>query len=307
MPDIRTSSPPHAWNRTYHVLGAATLAVNKLRYAVLGYRRPRDFPPSQVARCSQYDFEVVENWMRYLGQHLDQQPNLRGKKVLELGSGQDLGVGLILLAAGVRKYYAVDAHNLLARNPEQFYNYLLGRLDEKGSDESALDELRLQLTQAMAGRPDRLNYICRKNFDLSVLAGEEVDFVFSQAAFEHFDEADRTIEQLNSVVSPGAVFLAVVDLQTHTRWFRDQDPLNIYRYSDFYYRLCRYAGQPNRLRPIEYREILAANGWGDIQIQPLNVLNRDYLRQVRPRLNERFDAEDGQMEYLTVVICATKE
>lgn len=307
MVDARTINPPHARNRTYHILGALVLAVNKLRYAILGYRRPRGFSPAQIDRCIKYDFEVVDSWLGYLDAYLGKPANISGKNILELGPGQDLGVGLILLAKGIRKYSAIDANNLLAQSSGKFYKAHFRRLEEKALDKAIVDELRRELERTQSGQNNRLNYIWREDFDLSVLDGEGVDFVFSQAAFEHFDEVDRTIGQLSSVVSPGAVLLAVVDLQTHTRWFRRRDPLNIYRYSDFYYRLCRYASQPNRLRPIEYHKILADNGWRNIQIRPLDVLDLDYLRKVKPHLNERFDAEDNQMEYLSVVICATKE
>lgn len=306
MTDVRTSSPPRVRNRTYHVLGAAALAANKLRYAILGYHRPRNFSSSEIDRCVQYDFQVVENWMAYLNAYLGKPVEISGKNILEPGPGQDLGIGLILLSRGACKYNAIDAYNLLSQSTEQFYTHLFRRFEKNGCDKTIIEELHRQLEQTQSGQNDRLNYIYRKDFDLSVLDGEGVDFVFSQAAFEHFDDTGRTIEQLNRVVRPGAVFLAVIDLQTHTRRFREQDPLNIYRYSEFYYRLCRYAGQPNRLRPVEYHKILADNGWENIRIQPLDVLGAGYIRRVQPGLNKRFRAENGQMEYLTVVICATK-
>lgn len=306
MAEVQTLSPPRARNRTYHVLGALALAANKLRYALLGYRRPRDFLPAQIDRCVQYDFEVVDNWLAYLNAYLGKPAEINGKNILELGPGQDLGIGLILLAKGALKYNAVDAHDLLSQSSEKFYKTLFHHLEKNGCEKATIAKLHQQLERLQSGRPDRLNYLWREDFDLSVLDGEGVDFVLSQAAFEHFDEVDRTIKQLNHVVNPGAVFLAVIDLQTHTRWLRDLDPLNIYRYSDSYYRLCRYISQPNRLRPDEYREILADNGWGNVEIKPLSVLNPDYLRKVQPHLNERFGAKDNQMEYLTIVICATK-
>ncbi len=307
MVDVQTLSLPRVRNRTYHVLGAAALAANKLRYALLGYRRPRDFSPAQIDRCVKYDFEVVDNWLAYLNTYLGNPPEINGKNILELGPGQDLGIGLILLAKGARKYNAIDAHDLLAQSSEKFYEALFRRLETDDLDKAVVDELRRELERTKSGQNDRLNYLWREDFDLSVLDGEGVDFVLSQAAFEHFDDVARTIKQLNQVIRPGAVFLAVIDLQTHTRWLRDLDPLNIYRYSDFYYRLCRYVSQPNRIRPVEYSEILADNGWENIKVQPLAVLDSDYLRKVQSYLNGRFSAEDGQMEYLTVVICATKK
>jgi hypothetical protein len=53
-----------------------------------------------------------------------------------------------------------------------------------------------------------------------------------------------------------------IDAQTHMRWFRDHDPLNILRYSDSVYRrLLDFPGAPNRLRASEYQRFAAESGW----------------------------------------------
>ena len=70
MDEIFTTFPPRVRDRLYHALGAMVLPVNKLRYALLGYRRARDFSPADIARCVDYDFRVVENWKAYLGDYL---------------------------------------------------------------------------------------------------------------------------------------------------------------------------------------------------------------------------------------------
>ncbi|MCD6378423.1 MAG: hypothetical protein J7L99_06205 [Planctomycetes bacterium] len=297
---------PLVWNWAYHFLGAVALLMNKLRYAVRGYRRSRDFSPSQFERCVDYDFQVVENWLGYVEDYLHRRVELSGKVIVELGAGQDLGTGLILLAKGAERYYAVDAHDLLIRSNQPFYDALFERLSQHGIPAETLDELSKEIKLSLAGQGRRIVYCCIENFDLSVLSGIKADFVFSQAAFEHFDDVAKTICQLDNIVRPGAVFLAVVDLQTHTRFLREHDPLNIYRYSDSFYRLCKYTSQPNRLRPADYCKILAENGWQDVQVIPLQLAKANYLDRVRPYLNNRFRNDKSQMEYLTVAICATK-
>ncbi|HEX3047124.1 MAG TPA: hypothetical protein VHY08_20390, partial [Bacillota bacterium] len=105
----------------------------------------------------------------------------------------------------------------------------------------------------------------------------------------------------------GTILIAEVDLKTHTSWIRDLDPLNIYRYSDFIYNLFKFRGSPNRLRPFEYEEILKKNGWTDIQIIPSNKLEKEYMLKVKDNLNRRFREPINQMDYLSIILCATKE
>ena len=70
-----------------------------------------------------------------------------------------------------------------------------------------------------------------KDFNIVSAFGEStIDMVFSQAAFEHFDDIESTILQLNKVCKSGATFVAEINLKTHSRWIRDKDPDNIYRY-----------------------------------------------------------------------------
>ena len=156
------------------------------------------------------------------------------------------------------------------------------------------------------GKNERLNYIVSKNFDLLVFQDEEIDFVFSQAAFEHFDDVEKTVVQLSRIVKKGAILISEVDLKTHLRWIRDLDPNNIYRYNDVIYELFRFSGSPNRLRPFEYRNILKKHGWSKVVIIPLTVADDSYLARINVHLAKRFQESINQMDYLTIMLCGTK-
>jgi hypothetical protein len=127
--------------------------------------------------------------------------------------------------------------------------------------------------------------------------------VFSQAAFEHFDDVERTVEQLSVVCRPGAQIVAEIDLKTHSRWVRDHDPNSIYRYSDSLYRALWFRGIPNRVRPYEYREIFEAHGWSNVVITPLERISD-------PRklgsVSRRFRDPRNELDLLSIVFCATK-
>jgi SAM-dependent methyltransferase len=306
MREIRTIELPPARNTFYHFAGFGILVLNKIRHSLQGYRSPRPFPISEIDRAIDYDISVVDHWTQMLSEYVGHPVSLEGRTILELGPGADLGVGLITLSRGARKYNALDVNNLIATVPESFYEALFQVMRKNGTSAEQIGTLRSQLKSTSAGSNERLNYVVRDDFDISVFAEEGVDTVFSQAAFEHFDDIEKTFEQLTRTVRRGTVLIAEIDLNTHTRWIRDIDPLNIYRYSDLTYNLFRFAGSPNRLRPGDYAQALRQHGWENVQIKPLVRVGDQYLDQVRPRLAPRFRSSSAEVEYLSVMLCATK-
>lgn len=291
-------------NALWFCAGLAVLMLNRLRHAFRPYDKPRDFSPSDLGRAVEYDLSVFDNWMRYLGEYLGAPADVAGKAVLELGPGADLGTGLIALARGAERYVGIDAYDLAKSTPMPFYDELLARLDGEGCPD--VDALRPEVIKALEQRGERLRYVCRADFDLAAAGCDRADLIVSQAAFEHFDDPDRTIAQLGDLAAAGAVLLALIDLQTHSRFLRDRDPLNIYRYPDWLYRLLRFSGSPNRFRPEQYVASLERAGWTNIRVMPLLSLRGPYVPHVRSHLARRFRGPGGRMKDLCVVICATK-
>ena len=286
------------------------LAANKLRHAVRGYRRPRPFPVTEFERAVDYDLGVVAAWRRRLRDYLGRDHELAGQRVLELGPGADLGVGLHLLQLGAARYDAFDVHNLAVAAPRAFYDRLLARLQEieRSGTDMRIDrtEFERQLDRALRGEGDRLHYVCRPDFDLAVFGERTIDLVVSQAAFEHFDDVAAVMRGLSRIVKPGGLLVAEIDLQTHTRWIRERDPLNIYRYGDRVYDLFRFRGSPNRARPGEYAAHLAEHGWERVVIVPDRVADEAYVASVRPALAARFRGEGESLGYLSIYVCATR-
>jgi SAM-dependent methyltransferase len=293
----------------FFTAGLGFLALAKGRHTLQGYTSPKPFDVSDVDRCIGYDKRVVDEWLAELARYGGRPDLLAGKNVLELGPGSDLGVGLLLLARGAARYNACDVNNLVARTPREFYDALFARLetsgDAHGSNGSSLGTLRAELDRQQAGKPDRLNYVVRPDFDLVAAGGPgTIDQVFSQAAFEHFDDIDAVVGQLTRVCKPGARIVAEIDLKTHSRWIRDHDPNNIYRYPDSVYNLFHFRGIPNRVRPHQYSEAFARHGWQNIQANALATVGASgsgpaaWSRRFRPEVN--------RMDCLSIMFCATR-
>lgn len=303
---IETETPIVSSNQMNRYLGLLIMAANKIRHEIKGYTSARGFDFEDIERVINYDFRVVKRWLDYLEQYETGAARLKGKNVLELGPGADLGIGLISLAAGANTYHAFDVHYLISNTPDQFYDILLQKIATDPGLATPLTILQEQLDKFRNNQSERLNYTHRKDFDLTILAGAEIDLVLSNAAFQQFDDPAKTIGQLSHITRSGAYFIALLDLKTHTRWINSRDPLHIYRYSDTMYNMLRFKGAQNRYRPFEFKQMLEDQGWKNVEIIPRIQLPANYLEKVRPTLDARFQDAKNQMESLTCIICAKK-
>ena len=341
-------------------LGFLVLILNKIRHTVRGYTDPRGFPASEVDRAIAYDKKVLSQWLRYLKEYSGSD-SLKGKTVLELGPGADLGIAVMAIAHGAKKYYALDKHPLALSAPQEFYEGLQisspparGGVEspraegvgipaspslchsrtsschsrtsschsrESGNPVPSLSSSFPFLPCQRGGVPSSgrrggsaelhettpIHYLHNPAFDPKDIPDNTIDIIFSQAAFEHFDDVPKLFKQLSSKVKSGTVLIAEVDLKTHTRFIRDRDPLNIYRYPDPLYNTLKFSGSPNRLRPFEYKQILEDTGWENIQIIPLKTLPDSALQKTLPSLNKKFLPKKNEMAILECILCAKKK
>lgn len=293
-------------NGFYFAAGLIFLFLAKAKHVIHGYATPKPYAISEMNRCIAYDADTVARWLEYARDYLGADFSVKGCKVLELGPGSDLGAGLILLAHGAAKYSAVDAHNLISRVPDAFYEGLLQWLKAHmpGADGGML---RAEWEKQKDGRSDRFDFIPRSDFDVAAAMGtQRADLFLSQAAFEHFENVDKTIAQMTAVAERDAVAILTVDLRTHSRWIRDKDPNNIYRYAPWLYALFHFKGMPNRVRPGEYKAAFERNGWRDIEIKPITRLPATLLERMQAHYYAPYREGKSEMDTLTVLICARR-
>lgn len=283
----------------YYLFGLLVLILNKIRYSIFGYKKTRTFSVSDIEQAVAYDVSVVNNLKDYLDLH---HKKLDGLNVLELGVGADLGVGLLILAEGAQNYYGFDINNLAQQAPAQFYDLILDKiLSEYGKESS--ENLRRELFSFLNNQPSRLHYLHDPLFNPLVYKNKKINLIFSQATLEHFTDLDTTFRQLSEIAEPGTVMINVIDFQTHTRFLRERDPLNIYRYSERLYHALRFDGIPNRMALNNYIEILKKFGWKEINILPLKILDDNYVMQIRPSLAKQFKSNMAINKMEVVLMC----
>jgi SAM-dependent methyltransferase len=304
--EVEILETPAVHNRGFHAAGIATMALNQLRHRLQGYRTPRPAAAPDISAALVYDDAVVRNWTDHLAHYLGGDAALPGRQILELGPGPDLGTGLLLLARGGGNYCAVDAHSLLGPDAPASHEALSDAIaDLEKLDDESRRGLR-EVASGAGGSGGRLAYRHIPNFDLDELEENSVDLVVSHSSIEHFHDVDRTIQSLARCARAGAHFVAEIDLQTHTRWFRDHDPLNIYRYARPLYRSLCFPGSPNRVRPDDYLDSLDRHGWTNPRFYPRRVLASDYVKAVEPSLCQEFRGDVERLAWMSVVLCATR-
>jgi SAM-dependent methyltransferase len=287
----------------FYVIGIAFLALAKSKNILLDYT-PKSIGMSEIASCIQYDINIVERWLSVLQVYTHTDNYLHGKNLLELGPGSDLGIGIYLLSKGCSRYTACDVMDLMKSTPDSFYEQFFEKLESIKSEVS-IDFLKRQLIETKAGNPSMLNFKVSNDFDIVSAVGEStVDLVFSQSAFELFDNINATISQLTTVCKPGAVLVVHIDLGTHSRWIVKKDPNNIYRYPGWVYNIFSFRGSPNRVRPFQYKEAFERLGWTDISISPITKIS-DYDRSYSG-LNKTFADNKNQMDYKSIYLYARK-
>lgn len=267
-------------------------AKNRLR----GYSTPNLVQAEDVGGKVEYAVHTARAWRRYLPATVE----IRGREVLELCPGSSLGTGVALLGMGASSYRAVDVFRLASTEDAALFDKVLNLLAQ---DHATAD---IERARSLVRSPDgRFDYRVDRSFDIPALVdGRKFDLIVSCAAFEHYDDIDATIANISKVARTGCVATHIVDYQTHSRWVRERDPNNIYRYSEGLYRLFSFPGQPNRRRPLDYVRAFEANGWKNVRVVKAQTIAQADLARLTSGMASPFDRAEMQMDILAGVVIA---
>jgi len=290
-------------NDFYFVTGLAALTLVSAKHRLLGYSTATPFSVSDWERSIRHTISIVNDYHDHAA--IDgRRFAFDDARVLELGVGPTLGTGLLLAGFGIASYLAIDAFPLARSTPATFYHRLVDSPLPAGLDGSRVAAATRAL---ISGDTGLIDYAHNRDFDVQKLVGERrFDLIVSNAAFEHFDNPGEVVAALSRCAAPGALLVALIDFQTHTRFLRQHDPNNIYRYSSAVYRALHFPGQPNRWRPGDYVQALADHGWTNIAMRSLAVASAQYCAWTRDGLAAPFRSESSDMNILTGAIVAQR-
>jgi SAM-dependent methyltransferase len=186
----------------------------------------------------------------------------RGRRILEIGPGDNLGVALKFLAAGAAQVVALDKF-YSNRDPRQERRIYLALRQRLNSQERLAFDAAVDLGEEVKFDRTRLVYSYGQGIEEAeaVLGAARFDAIVSRAVLEELDDLDSVFAALDRLLAPGGVQIHRVDLRDYGTLSRHgYHPLEFLTVPDKVYRYASKYSRPNRMRIDYYRR--KADGCG---------------------------------------------
>jgi hypothetical protein len=223
-------------------------------------------PPAEraVSEVPAYLSRVDDTFDMYL-RHLElSQAAIDGKRVLEIGPGDNLGVALRFIAAGASQVVALDKFAPLQTTA--FHRALYRTIRDRATEEERrrIDEA-IDLSKGVVVKPQRLEYVYGRGIEEAgdVFGDRKFDFIVSSAVLEEVYQIDEAFAGLDKVFVPGGYQVHIIDLRDYGVFTKHGfHPLEFLTVPDFFYRfMVESSGQPNRRLVDYYRNKMSALGY----------------------------------------------
>lgn len=238
---------------------------------------------------------------------------LRGKRIFELGFGDNIGVALRFLAAGAAHVVCLDKF-YSKRDKEQERKIYQALRETLSDEEKKLFDEAVDLSDGIKPNPDKIQCIYGVDVEnAEELKNAEFDFVISRGAIQDIFEPDQAFAAMDRILKRGGLMLHKIDLSDQGM-FREygMNPLTFLTISSSVYRLmAEGSGKPNRKKMSYYRslleklgyevkilitDIIGRGGRGDLSPHKESIkLNVDYsdetlslIKEIRPKLSAEF-------------------
>lgn len=142
--------------------------------------------------------------------------DLQGKRILEVGPGETLGVAILLLAHGAEQVVCVDRFRSLLNDQNLIlvYRELVQQLDQAAK--SRVQDLFQWQDDQIQYNQNRLTYLnkpidqVQENFP-----AEYFDIIISRAVLEHVYHIDESMDAMHTLLKPGGYALHEIDFRDH--------------------------------------------------------------------------------------------
>ena len=268
----------------YYFLGLFIGLSSRVKKFILRLNspRPRMLPLSDYKKNLDYDQNILNTLSELSGDyHL-----FENKKILEIGPGPDLLLGLLTLESGAESYSAIDYFPVLSA-PLSFYENLKKDLRAP----KALRAVENILSSLPADKPidsPEINYQIL-GIEKLLETKNKYDLIFSKDVLEHVDDLNSAFRAMRASLIAGGRMIHKIDFQTHTSFIQDKDRLNFLRYNNYIYNnFVKFKGGPNRLRLPEVISLAKANGFEIEKIQIDKQMEADELKKSKRFLSEYY-------------------
>lgn len=250
------------------------------------YRPPKALPPNYAALAKSAAEYAISLTRAYLNHRIPGAlGSVAGKRILELGPGQDFTPALVLAGYGAQMTLA-DLY-LEEWNPKYhplFYREVRRQIMESHREwpVAAIDDVidrndhRGGPLRTLHCGLERLDGVPDQSFDLTV----------SNAVFEHLYDVPRAMRELYRVTAAGGLGSHQVDFRDHRDFSRPLEFLADSAYVRTKDKVSTDHGTP--LRPHEFERILIEAGFQVEMFYPNSFADPAYLADVRPRLLRQY-------------------
>jgi SAM-dependent methyltransferase len=189
--------------------------------------------------------------------------DIGGRRVLELGPGEDVCVALRFLAAGAAQVSCIDRFRFEvdAAWEHEVYRLLLDDVDDEGR--RRLSDV-LSPDGRLLAHGERLEVVRGVGIEEGAerLGDGRFDLIVSVAVLEHVYDLAASLRAMDQLLAPGGVMVHQVDLRDHGMFSGGgRHPLEFLTIGDRVYDLMTsHTGAPNRERAGTYRGLLAELG-----------------------------------------------
>jgi len=304
------------------------------------WRRRRAFKAGNTVSAygSTHEFWSLENSVSYIDrvykEYLEfaglNAEALRGRRILEVGPGDNFGVALKFLASGATKVVSLDKFYSERNIGQQtrIYEELRKQLT---ADEVHVFDQCITLDGNIELNPERLRYIYGHGIEEAdqILEPGSFDFVVSRAVIHNVYDIERGFEAMDQLLAPGGYMLHKIDLSDENMFSsRGMHPLTFLTIPErVYYWMASDSGKPNRKLIGDYRDQLVKRGY-DTRILISTVLGTgplvshkeqieygvDYgnhtlalINEIRPQLAAPFrDRSDAELATSGIFLIARK-
>jgi SAM-dependent methyltransferase len=164
---------------------------------------PLDFKSDHIRYSLEKFNELQENIKPYV--------NLNEKVLLELGPGGSIGLGLLALKNGIKKYIAIDdgTHTFINKKRLSHYSMLL-----KNKTHS-LKKYFIEKNGRLTYNPESISFVNIDQKSRYPIPDRSVDIIYSCAVLEHVHNLDLCFSEMARVLKDDGIMYHEVDLRDH--------------------------------------------------------------------------------------------
>lgn len=268
------------------------------RAGLRGHQSGATLSGFSVEESIDYALGCFEDYLRYAGVGPD---FVHGKRILEVGPGDSLGVALCFVAHGAASVTALDRF-YSARDSEvvsKVHEGLLARLPESGRERArqGLEDALSEDGNAAARGPLRYVHGIPIEKATRKLSEGGFDVIVSRAVLEHVYDLRSAWQSMGKLLDDGGEMWHKVDLRAHTM-FVDFHPLMFLKFSDTLWKLISSPDPTlNRERRHTYQE-LCEGSFPEYRIFTTHLLEND---EILPHVEEISEAEQFGSEELAAI------